>query len=94
MAASTLSEIPLTVTHATHTPHQIGYVRTEVIRLLRPSNPKIGKSRLRFDCYKDGMSVAEYKSTVRERLGLVEAGKCGGDLKYDTRHNFIRIEGT
>jgi uracil-DNA glycosylase len=67
---------------------------SNVIRLLTRENPKRGKSRLRFDCYRDGMTVAEYERAVRQRLGEIEARKCKGDLKWDTdpTRRFIRIE--
>ncbi len=69
------------------------YRTANVIRVLVP-NPKRGKSRLRFDCYRDGMTVEEYEKEVRERLGADEAKKCGPDLKWDTdpKRQFIRIE--
>jgi hypothetical protein len=40
------------------------------------------------------MTVAEYETAVRQRLGEIEARKCKGDLKWDTdpKHRFIRIE--
>jgi hypothetical protein len=67
---------------------------SDTIRLLATDNPKRGKSRLRYDCYRDGMTVGEYKETVRKRLGDLEAKKCKGDLQWDSdpKRNFIRIE--
>ena len=56
-------------------------------------NPKRDKSRARFDCYRDGMTVAEYGNAVRTKLGAVEARKCGRDLRWDAERGFIRIEG-
>ena len=40
------------------------------------------------------MTVAEYEKAVRQQLGEIEAGKCKGDLKWDTdpERRFIRIE--
>lgn len=65
-----------------------------VIRILVAANPKRGKSRLRFDCYRDGMTAEEYERTVRERLGAVESAKCRDDLKWDSdpKRALIRIE--
>ena len=63
-----------------------------VIRLQIRENPKIGKSRLRFDCYRDGMTIADYELAVRQRLGAFEASKCKPDLKWDSTRGFIRIE--
>jgi len=70
------------------------YSATDIIRLRVDANPKTGKSRLRFDCYRDGMTVAEYENMVRIRLGAAEATKCGPDLKWDTdpKRHFISIE--
>jgi hypothetical protein len=60
--------------------------------LIIHENPKIGKSRLRFDCYRDGITLADYEKAVRERLGADEARKCKPDLKWDSARHFIRIE--
>ena len=68
------------------------YSDREVIRLVRRSNPKTGMSAKRFDCYRDGMTVAEYRAEVARRLGRSEAGKCRADLRWDMDRNFIRIE--
>ena len=65
---------------------------TKIIRLLQPANPKIGKSALRYACYRDGMSVADYKIAVSSKLGDVEAKKCNIDIKWDVAHHFIRLE--
>lgn len=81
-------------------PAQAAAIRTassyssDVIRLLIPGNPKQGKSRRRFGCYRDGMTVTEYEAEVRKRLGAVEAGKCKIDLKWDSdpKRGFIRLE--
>jgi hypothetical protein len=66
--------------------------RTNVIHLRQRSNPKTGKSALRYGCYRDGMTVSDYEEAVRERLGDIEAKKCKADLRWDVQHNFIRIE--
>lgn len=65
-----------------------------VIRLLVGANPKMptSKSFLRFACYRDGMTVADYRALVVSRLGPVERGKCLADLRWDVAHHFIRIE--
>ena len=67
---------------------------TDVIRLLVDANPKSGKSRLRFDRYRDGMTVSEYREVIRSTLGSEEAAKCEADLKWDSDPNrrFIRLE--
>ncbi len=65
---------------------------TAVIRLLAPRNPKSGKSFVRFQCYRDGMTIAEYEEGVRANCGAVEAKKCRADLKWDSERRFIRIE--
>ena len=66
---------------------------SDVIRVLVEVNPKRGKSRLRFDCYRDGMTTVEYEETVRQSLGSAEAAKCRDDLRWDAdpRRGFIRI---
>ena len=71
-------------------------VPSDVIRLLRNENPKkLGsKSRLRFACYRDGMTVAQYVDAVRVRLGSDQAKGCLLDLQWDSdpKRSFIRIE--
>ncbi|WP_294537569.1 hypothetical protein [uncultured Rhodoblastus sp.] len=67
-------------------------ISSDVIRLLIRENPKSGKSRLRFDCYRDGMTVADYEKAVLQKLGAAEAKKCKPDLKWDIARHFIRIE--
>jgi hypothetical protein len=69
-------------------------ISSDVIRLLVQDNPKRGKSRLRFDCYRDGMTFAGYEKAVRQQLGEIEARKCKGDLKWDTdpTRRFVRVE--
>jgi hypothetical protein len=64
----------------------------DVIRLLRRDNPKTGLSKKRYDCYRDGMSVAEYRAEVARRLGSSEAAKCRADLRWVSDRHFIRIE--
>ena len=78
----------------THVPtiRATDYNRPDTIRVLVHENPKRGLSRLRFDCYRDGMTVTEYEASVRQRLGSVEASKCRLDLKWDSDRRFIRIE--
>jgi hypothetical protein len=71
---------------------QTEVMASDVIRLLPKENPKSGKSRSRFDCYRDGMTFDELINTVRQRLGADEALKCKGDLKWDSSRGFIRIE--
>ncbi len=70
------------------------YGPNDVIHLIVPGNPKISnrKSILRFDCYRDGMALAEYEAAVLAALGADEAAKCRKDLRWDTEHNFIQIE--
>jgi hypothetical protein len=65
---------------------------SDIIRVLVNDNPKSGKSRDRFSCYRDRMTVAEYEEAVRRQLGNVEAKKCSPDLAWDIKHHFIRIE--
>ena len=64
----------------------------DTIRLLARYNPKTGKGALRFDCYCNGMTVAEYRAEVTRRLGSSEARKCLADLRWDESRNFIQIE--
>jgi len=66
--------------------------RVTVIRLIEKRNPKSGKSRLRYDCYRDGMTVAEYETSVAARLGHAEAAKCRADIEWDLERRFIRLE--
>jgi len=63
----------------------------DVARLVRRSNPKTGKSAARYECYRDGMTVAEYRSEVSRRCAPSEARKCTADLRWDERRGFIRI---
>ncbi len=69
---------------------------SDVIQLLSQENPKRAgsKSYLRFNCYRDGMTVAQYIDAVRIALGNVEAEKCLRDLQWDSdpKRNFIRIK--
>lgn len=65
---------------------------TQIIRLLMVSNPKIGKSALRYACYRDRMSPEDYSHAVSIQCGAVEAKKCNADLKWDLKHGFIRID--
>ena len=69
-------------------------VESDVIRILSHENPKQldRRSRNRFDCYRDGMPVAEYKTEVDQRFGSVERTTCTNDLKRDSDRGFIRIE--
>jgi hypothetical protein len=69
-----------------------GFIASDVIRLQISGNPKNGKSRLRFACYRDGMTVADYTNEVGQRCGAAEAPKCTPDLKWDSDRHFIRIE--
>ncbi|MBY0612140.1 MAG: hypothetical protein K2P80_08140 [Beijerinckiaceae bacterium] len=64
----------------------------DVIRVLIDHNPKIGKSYFRFDCYRDGMTIADYRNAVRDRLGDVEAQKFKRDIRWDSDRNFIRAQ--
>ena len=83
--ASANERLPLTkFEHVRHTDSQL-------IRLV-VRNPKIGKSHYRFACYRDGLTVKQYKDAVLAKLGADEAKKCAGDLACDTASNFIRLE--
>ena len=75
-------------------PRRHGPKPTDVIRLLVHENPKLStsRSRHRFDCYMDGMTVAEYETVVRRKLGDAEARKIIADLRWDCDRNFIRLE--
>ncbi len=73
-------------------PSQLESRGQDVIRLLEPTNPKTGKSRARYACYTDKMTVADYTQTVRMRRGEFESRKCNADLKWDTERKFISIE--
>jgi len=66
---------------------------SDVIRLLVEDNPKLAasKSYRRFESYRDGMTVGEYKAAVFERLGKTEARKCKVDVKWDSDRNFIQL---
>ena len=44
-------------------------------------NPKRGKSKVRFELYREGMTVQEY----------VEAGGLVADIKWDQDRNFISV---
>ena len=70
------------------------YKPNDVIRLLVKTNPKIGKSRMRYDLYEDGMTIGDYIYIIRSRLGNAEAAKCIPDLKWDSdaKRCHIRIE--
>lgn len=76
--------------------HETEAMPSDVIRLLHVENPKrVGsKSRLRFACYHNGMTVAQYIDAVRSKLGSDEAKKCLLDLQWDSdpKRHFIRIE--
>jgi len=76
--------------------HNTKPLPSDVIRLLASENPKRGgsKSRLRFDCYRDRITVAEYERAVRQRLGEAESRICKDDLKFDSdpRRRYIRLE--
>ncbi len=67
---------------------------SDVIKVVADSNPKRNgsKSRFRFACYRDGMSVAEYRQAVGRERGDYEAGKCTLDLRWDSERHYIRIE--
>jgi hypothetical protein len=57
------------------------------------ANPKRGVSRLRFACYKNGQTVAQYQKAV---AALVKAGKVPknyalADIKWDTARGFITL---
>lgn len=91
-AAAVLASDPLGATPVACAPCQSRYTRTNVIHLQQLSNPKTGKSALRYGCYRDGITVSDYEEAVRERLGDIEARKCKADLKWDVQHSFIRIE--
>ena len=67
---------------------------TDLIRILIDYNPKLvdSKSRLRFDCYKNGMTVAQHKNFILKRLGVVEARKQTSDLQFDSARGYISIE--
>lgn len=71
-------------------------LRSDVIRLLREENPKrVGsKSYLRFNCYRDRITVSQYIDAIRNALGNVKEKKCLLDLQWDSdpKRDFIRIE--
>lgn len=60
-----------------------GVLPTETISMLVAGNPKRegSKAKVRFDLYRDGMTVAE----------ALEAGITTPDLIYDTSHGFVKI---
>jgi hypothetical protein len=64
-----------------------------IIKILVVGNPKLvgSKSFLRFDCYSDGMSIADYEAKVRSFCGESESRKCTADIAWDTDHRFIEI---
>jgi hypothetical protein len=72
--------------------HKVQPGKADVIRLLVAENPKRGKSRARFECYADRLTIANYLSTVRDRLGEAEARKYKQDIQWDVSRDFIRIE--
>ena len=90
LAATTTDLATMAVT-AHHYPER----GQRIIRLLAKENPKRGKSRLRFDCYRDRMTESEYEMAVRRKLGAEEARKCRLDLEWDSdpKRHFIRFEG-
>lgn len=83
-----------TTTTGNNVDHEAEPIPSDVIRLLIHENPKRGKSRLRFDCYYDGITFADYEKAVLFRLGEAEARKCKADLKWDSdqKRRLIRIE--
>jgi len=67
---------------------------SDIIRVLVEENPKRSgsKSRARFECYTDRITVADYESALSNRLGHSEARKHQQDIQWDLARNFIRIE--
>jgi hypothetical protein len=59
-----------------------------IIELL-VENPKRGKSRDRFACYENGITVREYVRRC-EAAGY-SAQKAHDDLRWDTAHGFIAV---
>lgn len=73
----------------------LGYVHRDsnrVIRMLIDHNPKSGASRERFDQYRDGMTVYEYRVACRDLHGGDAWTKADADIDHDVRKGFIRIE--
>ena len=63
-----------------------------------PKNPRNGatggqaRSWLRFNLYKDGMTVRQYKDAVAQAGAAVgPKGYAAADLIWDTQHGFISI---
>lgn len=53
------------------------------VKLLVKENPKRGASRIRYNHYKDGMTVGEY---------VEKAGSKGmADIRWDLEHGFIAL---
>ena len=65
----------------------------DIIQLLIEQNPKLdgSKSRLRYECYRDGMTISQYRDEVYIRLGDSEARKWRADLMWDSTRGFIQI---
>lgn len=55
---------------------------SKIVRMLVTSNPKKGASRYRFALYMDGKTVSEN----------LKAGLWRGDIAWDLKHNFIKLE--
>lgn len=62
---------------------------TATIKILVPGS-KRGAAKVRFDLYKDGMTIADYKKATKEGMART-AGQTTQDLKWDRAAKFIDI---
>jgi hypothetical protein len=74
----------------------LGFVHRDSAKVIRVLvvNPKLRNSNAwkRFNLYKDGMTIHEYRMACRNLFGGKGYGDAEGDLGYDEAHGFIRIE--
>jgi hypothetical protein len=62
----------------------------QIVKLLRPDNPKRRKAGDRFRYYKDGMSVQEYIDIMKEQGRTPKATM--DDMRWDHVAGFIKVE--
>ena len=91
-AATDASAAPATAIPRTRGPR--GTKESDVITVVFAGNPKRGgsKAHAAFACYQNGMTIAEFCDAV-DALGDGHKATATGHLVYDTKHNFISIEG-
>lgn len=65
---------------------------TDRIELVVKSNPKKGISRDRYACYKDGMTIGEYKREVGRLMGIKQMKIAGNDITHDRKKGYITLQ--